>query len=203
MFCGKCGAEVPAGYEFCMKCGTKIEITQGETVSSDIPVVKKKKALIPIISIIAVLVIAAGAFLFIKSSTAKNGLFLNIAWGTDKATVKEKIEKQYEDVLVGSENNTLIFSISHYDGKKGITAFPILTFDSSDKLEEVSLCLSISDESSYSSKRLVNEYKEEYDKLYGKSVDSASYSDTWESSKSEIEFLSLSDELFFITYKPK
>ena len=31
MFCGKCGANIPDGYEFCMKCGTKIDMNQDNT----------------------------------------------------------------------------------------------------------------------------------------------------------------------------
>lgn len=49
MFCGKCGSTVPDGYEFCMKCGTKIDLesltddSQKTMVLSNQAPSKKKK----------------------------------------------------------------------------------------------------------------------------------------------------------------
>lgn len=30
MICQKCGADVPDGYEYCMKCGARVNVTKDE-----------------------------------------------------------------------------------------------------------------------------------------------------------------------------
>lgn len=37
MFCGKCGCKVPDGYEYCMKCGTKIDLENSEVDTLQTP----------------------------------------------------------------------------------------------------------------------------------------------------------------------
>lgn len=65
MYCGKCGSTVPEGYEFCMKCGTKIDTTTDNSISGcpKTEVVHKqkisKKKLIIILSTVGVLILAS------------------------------------------------------------------------------------------------------------------------------------------------
>lgn len=45
MFCGKCGSKLLDGYEFCMKCGTKIDLLISEDNENDVNIsfLKSKK----------------------------------------------------------------------------------------------------------------------------------------------------------------
>lgn len=48
MFCPKCGAEMPDGAEFCIKCRTKLPtestVQQPNTVQADAPKKKKRRS---------------------------------------------------------------------------------------------------------------------------------------------------------------
>ena len=104
MFCGKCGANIPDGYEFCMKCGTKIDMNQDNTEiehtinDNDKEIRKKKihkKGILLILGILIAVLLAGAGVAYTKIASVRNGYFANIAWATDIDTVKEKVDKAY------------------------------------------------------------------------------------------------------------
>ena len=99
MICGKCGANVPDGYEFCMKCGAKIDISQADSTASAVVETKpekkgiNKKVLIPVVAAIVIVLTVVAILFGMKGAAEKNGYFANIPWGTDMETVQKKVAK--------------------------------------------------------------------------------------------------------------
>lgn len=102
MICGKCGANVPDGYEFCMKCGAKIDISQADSTASAVVETKpgkkriNKKVLIPVVAAIVIVLTVVAILFGMKGSAEKNGYFANIPWGTDMETVQKKVAKAFK-----------------------------------------------------------------------------------------------------------
>lgn len=203
MFCGKCGANVPDGYEFCMKCGTKIEINQLETNDENESSKRtNKKMLIPVIGIIVVLFIATGFIFGLKITQEKSGYFANIPWGTDIETVKKEVDKTFKcESFIGEDKNSVTAMIVDYDGMKGVTALPFFYCEDNGTLNEVSIMLTAEDKSDYTEEQVIKEVVAKYDKLFGKSDNSKGFSYIWETPNSTIELVSFSEELILMTYK--
>lgn len=203
MFCGKCGANVPDGYEFCMKCGTKIEINQLETNDENESSKRtNKKMLIPVIGIIVVLFIATGFIFGLKITQEKSGYFANIPWGTDIETVKKEVDKTFKcESFIGEDKNSVTAMIVDYDGMKGVTALPVFYCEDNGTLNEVSIMLTAEDKSDYTEEQVIKEVVAKYDKLFGKSDNSKGFSYIWETPNSTIELVSFSEELILMTYK--
>lgn len=203
MFCGKCGANVPDGYEFCMKCGTKIEINQLETNDENESSKRtNKKMLIPVIGIIVVLFIATGFIFGLKITQEKSGYFANIPWGTDIETVKKEVDKTFKcESFIGEDKNSVTAMIVDYDGMKGVTALPVFYCEDNGTLNEVSIMLTAEDKSDYTEEQVIKEVVAKYDKLFGKSDNSKGFSYIWETPNSTIELVSFSEELILMTFK--
>lgn len=82
MFCGKCGSNIPDGYEFCMKCGTKIDLESLEVDTIQIPVMSNQvpsnknrlKILIPVV-VLVVIAISIGSYFVFFTSTKIEGRY--------------------------------------------------------------------------------------------------------------------------------
>lgn len=207
MFCGKCGANVPDGYEFCMKCGTKVDITQTEVLTpteNAAPAQKKinKKVLIPVIGVIAVALIAVALIFGLKGSAEKNGYFANIPWGTDIETVQKKVDKTFkcESSIVKDKDSVIAF-IENYDGMQGVNALPILYCEDKGTLNEVSITFSAEDGSRYTGEKIADELIEKYNKLFGKADSSKGYSYKWTTKNSTIELVIVSEDLIMLEFE--
>ena len=203
MFCGKCGANVPDGYEFCMKCGTKIEINQLETNDENESSKRiNKKLLIPVIVIILVMFIAMGLIFGLKVRQEKSGYFANIPWGTGVETVKEKVDRTFKcESFIGEDENSVSVMIADYDGMKGVTAFSVFYCKDNGTLNEVGIILTAEDESDYTGDQVIKEVVAKYDKLFGKNDNSKDFSYIWETPNSTVELVSFSEELIMMTFK--
>lgn len=79
MFCPKCGKTVKDGYEFCMGCGTKIELADENVtdingsveINNDIPKSRKKIFLFGTISIVVIALVVAGILFVPKFFSAQ------------------------------------------------------------------------------------------------------------------------------------
>ena len=75
MKCNKCGSELPKGFNFCTKCGNKIDNTpQGNIVPVPVPRVKRPFYKNPIFYVIVIAVIAVSAILTVFSVQLIKGI---------------------------------------------------------------------------------------------------------------------------------
>jgi len=208
MICDKCGANVPDGYEFCMKCGTKIKTSQVVPVEASLeeaaPEKRKitKKELIPVITVAVVIIALVAIMLGMKGGSEKNGYFANIPWGTDIETVQRMIDKTYKcESLIGKDKNTVIATIENYDGMQGVSALLLLTCEDNSTLNEVSVLFSAEDGSKYTSEKIAAELVKKYNGLFGKADTSSGYSKKWMTKNSTIELLDLTDNLIALRFE--
>ena len=120
MICGKCGANVPDGYEFCMKCGAKIDISQADSTASAVVETKpekkgiNKKVLIPVVAAIVIVLTVVAILFGMKGAAEKNGYFANIPWGTDMETVRKKVDTAFKcESTIGKGKDAGIASINN------------------------------------------------------------------------------------------
>ena len=200
MFCGKCGAEIPDGYEFCMKCGSKIDLTQKNNV--EVPKKKSKKWLIPVIAVVVIIVIAIVAIYFVKDMQKKSGLYNNIAWGTSFENVKAIVDKENGDEKVeASDDKSLVFEqVDNYKGDSGVSATVIYDCKSDDTLHSVQLFISNGDDSKYTDSQLYDKYEKEFTDLYGESGNDT-LGMTWKTEKSKIKLIHLGENAYIIEYE--
>lgn len=200
MFCGKCGTEVPDGYEFCMKCGSKIEPTQVPKNESSMP--KKKKWVIPLIVIVCVVGVIIVALYFINDVKKKNGLYNNIAWGTSYDDIKSMFDDKDGDKKVLTKDDELHVNelIEDYKEDKEISA--MVTYDCEDDgtLHKVDLVVTNGDESKFTDEKLYDKYKSELTELYGDSKDDI-IGEFWTTKKSKIGLTYWSKGVFVIEYE--
>lgn len=207
MFCGKCGANVPDGYEFCMKCGAKLDITQAEVstpTENAVPVPKaiNKKVLIPVIGVIAVIVVAIALMFGLKEASEKNGYCANIPWGTDIETVQKKVDKTFKcESKVGEDKDSVICSIEDYDGMKGVSALLIFYCNDNGSFNNVSASLFVDDDSKYTGTKIKKELVAKYDKLFGESENSNGQSYVWETKNSTINLFAYSEDFIMLTFE--
>lgn len=211
MFCGKCGAQVPDGFEFCMKCGTKIDTSQvvsTEGASAVKAKPKKKKVLISL-AVAIMVVLATVVAIFGMKDTAeensfddKNGYFADIPWGTDIETVQKKVEEAFKcKTSIGEENDSVIASIENYDGMQGVGAVPILSCEDNGTLNKVAIAFTAGDDSEYSGEQIAEELLEKYNELFGKADSSMGFTYKWSTPNSSIELVYFSEDLIMLNYE--
>ena len=214
MFCGKCGANIPDGYEFCMKCGTKIDMNQDNTeiehtINDNDKEIRKKKIhkkgiLLSLGILIAVLLAGAGVA-YTKIASVRNGYFANIAWATDIDTVKEKVDKAYNcDSIISDDRDCVMAEIEDYKEMKGVTALTGLYCKDKECLNEVTVVFLIDDDSDYTESDVVEKVTKEYNKLYGEcdkneKLDFHSY--TWKTKNSYIELSRIEELMVLLQFK--
>ncbi len=200
MFCGKCGSKLLDGYEFCMKCGTKIDLLISEDNENDVNISflkSKKKILIPIITIVSLIIMIGIVFYFMQYAKERSGLYNNIAWGTSK----EKIKEMLGDNIIGGEegDNDFLTIISDYDGMKDVEGLVSYYFVDNG-LHEINLTLINNENSSYTDSMIIEKYANKFDNLYGnKKEDIGSY--IWNTKESKIELFYVTDKFVVINYK--
>lgn len=211
MICGKCGANVPDGYEFCMKCGAKIDISQADSTASAVVETKpekkgiNKKVLIPVVAAIVIVLTVVAILFGMKGAAEKNGYFANIPWGTDMETVRKKVDTAFKcESTIGKGKDAVIASIKNYDGMKGVNALLLLYCKDKGTLNEVSIVFSAEDDSRYTGKKIADELIGKYDKLFRKtdsSTGSSGYFYEWKTKNSTIDLMNISDDSIMLTYK--
>ena len=214
MFCGKCGANIPDGYEFCMKCGTKIDMNQDNTEiehainDNDKEIRKKKihkKGVLLICGIMIAVLLAGAGVIYAKIASVRNGYFANIAWGTDIDTVKEKVDKAYNcDSSISRDRDSVIVDIENYEKMDGVSAMTILYCKEGERLNEVSTIFVIHDDSTYSESKVVKKIVEIYSKLYGKyeqEKDDECFFYTWKTKNSYIELSGIEEKVVLLQFK--
>lgn len=206
MICGKCGANVPDGYEFCMKCGAKIDISQADSTASAVVETKpekkgiNKKVLIPVVAAIVIVLTVVAILFGMKGAAEKNGYFANIPWGTDMETVQKKVDKALKcESSIGKD--AVFVSINNYDGMKGVNALPMLYCKDNGTLNEVSIIFTVEDDSRYTGKKIADELIGKYDKLFGKADSSMGCSYKWKTKNSTIKLVIFSKKLVMLTYE--
>ena len=210
MFCGKCGASVPDGYEFCMKCGTKLNISEEAIedtleVSSDeakentsVCVKSNKKKIIILASVVVVVIV--GIFFFVTQSIKRNGLYNNVAWGTSIEEVMEIAEKESDDVIDGKDDSKVQYAFEDYNGVKGLTLLVTYQCEGEKGLDSVGLLLLNSEDGEYTDEEILDLAHEKLTKLYGKAEDDGIH-DTWNTKLSEISLSYVMDGLIAVKYQ--
>ena len=211
MICGKCGANVPDGYEFCMKCGAKIDISQADSTASAVVETKpekkgiNKKVLIPVVAAIVIVLTVVAILFGMKGSAEKNGYFANIPWGTDMETVQKKVDKAFkcESSIAGEDKDVVFASIKNYDGMKGVNPLLLLRCEDKGTLNRVSIIFTAEDDSRYTGEEIADKLIGKYDKLFGKAdnrTSSMGYSYNWKTKNSTIKLLICSEDLIILYY---
>lgn len=208
MYCGKCGAIIPDGYEFCMKCGTKIETPNEETAENSIveaePVKKgiKKKVLIPVIAVIVVALASIVIIFGTRNNVEKNGYFANIPWGTDIETVQKDVEQFFNcESSIEEDENLVIASIENYEGMQGVKASPILYCDDDGKLNKVSIVFTRDDNSEYTGDKIADRLIEKYNKLFNTADKSEKYTHKWVTENSTIKLFKLTEDFMMLQFE--
>lgn len=208
MFCGKCGANVPDGYEFCMKCGTKIDTSSVDTTETNVVAVKpeqkriNKKILISVVAAIVIVVAVLAIVFGMKGAAEKNGYFANIPWGTDIETVQKKVDKRFKcESEIVEDKDCVIAAIENYDGMKGVSAIPALYCEDKGTLNKVTVMFSVKDGSKYTGEKIAFELIEKYNKLFGKADSNKGYSYKWSTKNSTIELVFLSKDLIMLEFE--
>lgn len=205
MICQKCGAEVPDGYEYCMKCGAKVNVTQDEAESSEKKAVSKikanKKVLIAAVGAMVVILIAVVLAFGLKRSTEKNGYFANIPWGTDIKTVKKQVDKTFKcESRIGESNDSIIAVTKNYDGMQGVGTVTVLFCEDEGTLNKVSVKFTVDDDSSYTYGKVVKQLVKKYNKLFGKADNSDVFSYKWKTKNSTITLVIFSEDMIMLVY---
>lgn len=173
MFCGKCGANIPDGNEFCTKCGTKIGVSQVD--SNEAVVVEgktEKKAIktniIASVLVTIVIIMLAVIVFSLKDSNEKRGYFANIPWGTDFETVQKKVNKEFNCELSGSKEGEVLFFVKeNYDGMQGVKAYLTFYCEEKSTLSRVEVMIAVEDGSEYTGDEIADKLINKYNKLYG------------------------------------
>lgn len=210
MFCGKCGAKVLEGYEFCMRCGTRINTS--DTISAESIVEEKKsekkflnKKMFTIVTaglviVLMVIVVVSG----LMGVDEKNGYFANIPWGTDIETVKKKFDQTFKfESVISLERDSVAAIIENYDGMEGVSVGYILYCKDNESLSSVAVVFGAEDESRYTVEKIADELIEKYNKLFGKSNEVAGYihSHSWTTANSIIRLDILSEKIIMLVFE--
>jgi len=194
----KCGAEVFEGYNFCMKCGSKIEVTTLDVNDASVEVPKKKKKLLLLIFAIIIVIALIGAIIYyMKYTKERSGLYNDIAWGTSLDKVGEMLGKY--KVEKGKSFTSISCMISDYEGKEDIKAEFNYDFDDGG-LFRVGMLLFIGNDSPYTALKLIKEYSDKFDKLYG-DYEENNESYIWYTKKSKILLVQFSDRFVIVQYE--
>ena len=230
MYCGKCGANIPDGYEFCMKCGAKIETSQikvdtinktevmqndevnetedmhientevSEVDSDKKQNISKRLKSIIIVGVITILILI-GVFAM-RGTNEKDGYFLNIPWGTELEAVQEKVIKKY-NAETRIEDQCVIAAIKDYEGMKDVTILPCFYCEKNGTLHTVLAILSPEDGSSYTVEQAGEKLIEKYSDLFGDAESPRTGSYKWTTKNSVIELTYIGDNSIFLSYDEK
>ena len=230
MYCGKCGAYIPDGYEFCMKCGTKIDVSQievdktsktevtqidessekedkhientevGEVDSDKKQNISKRLKPIIIVGVITILILI-GIFAM-RCTNEKDGYFLNIPWGTELEDVQEKVIKKY-NAETRIEDQCVIAAIKDYEGMKDVTILPYFYCEKNGTLHTVLAIISPENGSSYTVEQAGEKLIEKYIDLFGDAESPRTGSYKWTTKNSVIELTYIGDNSIFLSYEEK
>lgn len=201
MFCGKCGKEVPKGYEFCMNCGSKIEVLSEQFEDVDKGNKKKKWVMLLLIAVV-VLAIVIGTIVAINVNQKKNGLYNNVEWGTSFDEIKEMVERNSEDDVIANEEEKTVFdNEENYQGFEGVNAIVFYKCDSKEELQSVYLIVSNGDDSKYTDEMLYEGLVGKFEKLYGECEDE-SFKKVWTAKKSTITLVHMMEGMLTVEYEP-
>lgn len=198
MFCGKCGKEVPEGYEFCMGCGAKLEPTPEQIVE---PVKVKKKWIIPVAIILLVVIIAGVAIYFISENKKKSGLYNDIPWQISYEELCKLMETKKTGEVECDDKQQIVFEIiEDYKEDVGIDAIVVYSCEDDGTLRSIFFMISNGDDSKYTDSKLFDKYAEELSELYGEGKEN-SVMTTWETPKSDIRLAYVTDGMITLGYQ--
>ena len=194
MFCGKCGKQDQAGYEFCMNCGTKFEHsnTNNEIQVETILNPKNKMQKKVFIAVLLIAIVSIAIFIGVDLLGQDNGYVRDTTWGMNVGEVVDS--EDIEPMLPYDGDGTLSYLVSDFEGLDGNESMLTYTFDS-DIL--VSSTTAMTDDNAY---KIADELKELYIKKYGDMVEDNGYKYSWETEKSVIEIVMFLDEVLMITF---
>lgn len=199
MFCGKCGKEVPDGYEFCMNCGAKLEKADEQVAEIVKP---KKKWIIPVVIVLAIIIVAVGAIYFVKDSQAKSGLYNNIAWGTSIEKIQEMVEKNPDnafETIVNEEKTVVYDTVSDFYNFEHVTAMVTYECEVDSELHGVTIFIINGEDSSYTDNMIGETIIEDFDKLYGAHGEDV-ISKVWTTPKSKIALTYFAEGCLVLEY---
>ncbi len=212
MICKECGANIPDGFEYCMKCGAKADALQKEISTQDrvgeretVKIIGNKKRPIIIGAIVVVVIVVAVAlgnnFLGVEKT-----FFEDIPWGTDAETVKARIEEEFELFKpipdYDEAERTITTMFGNFEEMEGVGALCSFDFNYDNKLQSVDLFASLTDESFYTKAGMVDEIVRKYDERYGDSDFRAGFMDTytWENEDTTVVLTCITEGLLHIKY---
>lgn len=189
--CVECGADISDKAEICPHCGCPIL----DSVENKRKIVKRKIKRI-VITIIAIMVVCGIVFCSItgiKLYNKKVGYYNNLKWGITSAQLEKKLKKEVnadKKYIAGT-------SEKDYEGIKGLLAIPFYYWDDSDKYNYVSILIS-NDGNEYSSNVALEKLIKIYDKRYGENTKPNSYTYEWETSKSKIKMIYMTNDFISV-----
>ena len=210
MFCGKCGKQVPVGYEFCMNCGTKLaEENQGENVTEQTnakEVQKKKSSKKIIILSVTILVLAISIFFGWKLIVNNQDYMRNTSWGMTMDEVQEVETVELELQIKSAEDKERAKSLAEISGEPyveeerlrgDIENFEMFDENNSlflnyvfvdNKLISISIVID-------SANTKINSLINKYNKLYGDAVEETDFLHTynWSNAQSIIELTNVGE----------
>lgn len=191
--CSECGSDVSEKASLCPKCGCPVDISK-EVITTH----NKKRNKKIIIGVVTLVVVAVIVFAIIKVIGRPNtdGFYDDTKWGMTAEQVKNILG---DDAGINDDKGSVFISYEDYEEKNGIDALVVCDC-TDDSLKGVTIFLTIGDDSSYTDSRLIDEYTERFNTLYGEGKKD-SYLIFWNTSKSKIELSYLMKGAVVISYE--
>ena len=201
MFCGKCGKQSPEGYEFCMGCGSILEMDQQDlTISKQegtIKTVKNKSYINIIVSVVSIILIAVCVFLGLKMFSRDQGYMRDTKWGMTVEQVMQSERSEPSSPL--NEDGFLSYKVTDIEGAEGLSA--TLNYKFTNGRLTFAIAGITTDQVEKASIPIIKLYSEKY----GDAIDYSQVTDslevhTWATQKSSIELSFFTTGLLMMSF---
>lgn len=191
--CPECGADVSEKASACPKCGCPCEIFVKNPAANK--KVNYKMLIVAVLLVAALALTGFGIYRFMNRPDT-SGYYKGFKWGMSF----EKVKKQLGDEAAeGDIENYVSTSIEDYEGKTGVDA--VISYNcEDDTLKSIMITILNGDDSSYTDESLLDEYTEQFNKLYGE-YEKSLISYIWNTEKSKISLIYLTDGCFILKYE--
>ncbi len=191
--CLECGSSISEKASICPKCGCPIDITVNSIKRKKI---KTRKIILLGIAGVLFLLMLIAVGIKLSNRPDKSGYYHDTKWGMSVEQVKGILDG---NPIINEEKETVINSVDTYDDIQGIDA--IESYDcAGNSLNKVTVYLTNTGESSYTDSRLIDKYENLFTKLYGQKKEDG-INTYWETTKSKVSIIYLSDRLIVLTYE--
>ena len=191
--CFECGNNVSEKASECPRCGCPIDISIKGI--EDIKMEKRKITIKAMLIILVILILGIVVYSILKRPDT-SGYYNGFKWGISSEAVQKKLGGA---AILNDEKETISITCEDFEGRLGIDTIIIYGFENN-ALKEVSIYITNEDDSSYTDDSLIEEYLEQFNKLYGEyNKDSFFY--LWNTDKSRIELHYLMDGVLVLTYE--